>query len=231
MAQHDISALNAVSEIVEVKVPHTNAEWKELGGTGGHTVSGGERSASEITRMGGATIQLFGRRGGYTMSIPIAVFHPHSDLTSLIQDALEGDRPKTKIGVRIRTIEDMIFTQATGTVAIASTGVVTFAGDGLADVNALITNGDIAAGDVIKVANARYRIASTDDSGILSVAPAPTTPLAATANYSVVTPEVVLTLPICTVTGFANSEVGTDGTYTSTLTVGWRGRLPKATVA
>ena len=226
MSQYSITPPNAINVIAEVKVPSNATAWEEMGGITSASTSGGEAPTSEVSYMGGPTIQLTGRPGGVSVSVAVSAFQPHSDLAKRLKAAHTSVRPRTKIGFRLRALEEDLYTTTTGTAAVATSGVVTFGG--AENPTSLVASEEIGVGAVLKIGSGRYVIQSISDTNEV-VVDAPDAEVTA-ASYSIVVPDLRLTLPSCSVMDYGNPEIGADGTFTTTLGLSIRGQLPEWTI-
>lgn len=237
MAHPDMSVLEAVDTVCSVKVPHTDADWEELGGFSSFSFSGNEVSGTEITRMGGNNLQTTGHASAASVSGNLSIYHPQGDLTSRLVDALNATRPRTYIGFRLHVPEGpVIFNGASPlTAAIArADGAVTFAGVDSGDTDELarmLNSEEVGVGTAIKIGSAIYVISDKGDATgttlpTVNVKPFPASDVAGAA-FMLVDPLSVYQVNRCRLMTFGNAEIGADGTLTTTIGVLLKGQHPK----
>lgn len=194
--------------------------WNEIPGVSGYSESGGEAPERDVVAFGGVA-----KRTGHPRvpSIEVnAVYAPAHPAWKAVRKASLG---RDLLKFRLTTAEEDLFSvnSSGNTVAIAATGVVTFAGTDQPGVS----EGLIAPGQVIEVGGKKYVIDSIDDDGKPVVKPAPGSAVSAATNYSIVLPELRCGPFEATVRLAGNVSLETEGDLTTTLMLAPRGPLPE----
>ena len=206
-----------------VKVEHESAgSWIEIPGISSYTESGGEAPERDIVAFSGVA-----KRSGHPRVPSIemnAVYQPaHSAWRALRVASQAG----TILRFRATTKEKKPFSlDKTGeTVAIAATGVVTFAGSEKPD----FTSGQFGVGMVIEVGGEKYTIDSISSAAtpVVKVAPAPDPAVGAARDYSIKLPSMRRGPFSATVRIVGNVSLESEGDMTTTLTLAPTAQLPE----
>ncbi|MYH25521.1 MAG: hypothetical protein F4156_09860 [Holophagales bacterium] len=183
------------------------------------SASGGEAPENDVV-----TFSRIGKVVGHprvpSLSVAIPSYVPNLVAWTDILDALTKRTPLTW---RLTTAEAEFFTAsgAGNTVAIATTGAVTFAGtkpDFMSD--------EFAEGMAIRVGTAKYTIDAISDAGAVTVRPAPTTTVPAATEYRIINPSLRLGPFTASVRSAGNFELAAEGNLSTTLELTPRAQLP-----
>ena len=163
-------------------VPH-HSTWRSLAGVSNSGTALNFRirtQEKEISKSGAGNTAAIATTGAVTLAPLVAPIsgNPHS---------IDWRSELYGIGLGI-TFDETVLFQSSGssnTAAIATTGVVTFAGTS-PPVSAIVV------GNVIRVGGVDYPIASVSGTNVPTVAPAPSAAVLATANYSILNLDVVI---------------------------------------
>ena len=217
---------NAIVEFSE-----DGSTFKEVSNTSSISTSGGEAPESDIVTFG-AVGKITGRPRVPTCTIALSAYLPHLPEWATLTTARNT---KKALQWRFRTVREEIFASAPAvagdTVAIADTGVLTFAGDDLPD----FSNEDLyGVGMVLESGGESYVIITIDNSGAapeVTVWPAPANDIAAAADYEIVVPALQLGPFVGTIRASGNFELAPEAALSSSLELGLRAQLPPWKVA
>ena len=215
-----------------VRAENTNLEYSKAGGTffplpyvGDISVSGGEAPETDIIsfrRSGKLAGKV--RVPSFTMAIPS--FTPQLQAFKDIRESIDDGGT---LSWRLTTRKDTIFTNAAtaDTVAIATTGVVTFAGTAPDFSGSLF-----GEGMVIKVGGANYVIDSISDADppVVMVRPVPAAAVGAAQPFMIDTPSLRLgpfTAKVRSPLGFV---LPAEGNMTSSIDLTPEAQLPDWTI-
>ena len=208
------------SELVKLEYSKNGDAWSEIPGVSGYSESGGEAPERDVVAFGGVA-----KRTGHPRvpSIEVnAVYAPaHPAWKAVRKASLNRELLKFRL---ITPQEDLFSVNSSGnTVAIADTGVVTFAGTDKPSAS----EGLVAAGQVVKVGGKKYVIDSINDDGKPVVKPAPDSAVSEATDYSIVLPKLRRGPFEATVRLAGNVSLETDGDLTTTLMLAPRSQLPE----
>ena len=198
----------------------SGATWNKVPGINGYTESGGEAPERDVVTFDGAA-----KRSGHPRvpSIEVsAVYTPaHAAWKALRKASIDG----TLLDFRFITKEVPQFTAigSTNTVAIAATGVVTFAGTVKPD----FQSGKIGLGQVIEVGSGTYVIDSISDATPPLVKVKPATAVTAASGYKIVLPSMRRGPFSSTVRLAGNVSLESEGDMSTTLTLAPIAQLPE----
>ena len=191
--------------------------WLKIPGIQSYSESGGEAPERDVVGFDGVA-----KRSGH-LRIPTiemsAVYSPvHAAWAALRDVALKG----ALLQFRLTTKKDDVDSQtgSTNTAAIATTGVVTFAGN-----EPEIEAAGVAPGQVLVVDSKNYVIDSISAAGVITVKPAPDSAIAAKENWKIILPSVRRTFA-ATVRLADRASLESEGDMTTTLTLAPRAQLP-----
>ncbi len=196
----------------------SGSTWIQVPGINSYTESGGEAPERDIVTFGGV-----GKRSGHPRvpSIELnATYSPaHAAWKAMRAASLKG----TLLDFRLITKEEAVksITGPSNTVAIADTGVVTFAGTVQPAV------GLLGPGMVIKVGSKKFVIDSISDAAtpVVKVKPAPASAETAKPTYSIVLPSMRRGPFDARVRLAGNVSLESEGDMTTTLTLAPRVQL------
>ena len=201
----------------QIEYSKTGADdWALLPGMSEYSESGGDRPTEDVVTFDGV-----GKIAGQARTPTItanAQYLPHLQGWKDVRSAYVDGTP---LWIRITSKEDVLYETATGTVAIATTGIVTFAGTA----QPITTSDTYAVGNVIKHNNKGYVIDTISKTGVFTVKPAPASAVAASANYKIVAPSIRRTFR-ADVTLADRISVTPEGTMTTTINLSPRSQLP-----
>lgn len=206
---------------VEVQIG-TSTVWETISGSASVTESGGAAPTTDIVAFEGIA-RIGGRRRIPEITIEVPAFMPALDVHRKVERAAVEST-----GVRLRyTSEEVVqYAGADGVeAAIATDGVVTVTGTGAPS----LLSDDFGPGTAFRIGSATYVIASINDSGVATVAPAPTTAVAKT-TYTLVIPSVRRGPIVGKFSEAGNISAATESGLASTLTFQPRSQLPAWTV-
>ena len=192
--------------------------WIKVPGINSYTESGGEAPERDIVTFDGVA-----KRSGHPRvpSIELnATYSPaHAAWKAMRAASIKGTLLDFQLTTKEETMKSI--TGSANTVAIALTGVVTFAGAIKPAVKLL------GPGMVIKVGSSKYVIDSISDAAtpVVMVKPAPSTAVAATATYSIVLPSMRRGPFDARVRLAGNVSLESEGDMTTTLTLAPRVQL------
>ena len=187
---------------------------------GNITSAGGEAPETDVVTYEEVG-KIVGKRRLPTISIVIPSYVPNLDVWDTIEDAADE---KKILSWRMTTQVEEFFVAsgAANTVAIATTGVVTFAGDAPD-----FTGDDFAPGMVVEVGAAKYTIDSITSAGVVTVKPAPAAAVAATMGYKITNPSRRKGPFKAGIRSGDTFELPAEGQLQRTLELTPRARLPK----
>ena len=198
----------------------SGATWHQLPGIQGYTESGGEAPERDVVTFAGVA-----KKSGHprvpSIEVSAAYSPVHASWKAIRKASING----MLLQFRFTTKKDPQFTAsgAANTIAIADTGVVTFAGTMKPDV----VGGMIGLGQVIEVGSDAYVIDSIRGNPIVvTVKPAPETAVTATDSYKIVLPSLRRRFS-ATVRLAGNTALESEGDMTTTLTLAPRAQLPE----
>jgi len=222
MAQY--ASVQIPTENARVEVRSASGSWKFIPGVASVTESGGESPTRTVSTLQNK-ITVTGNVNPPTISISVAAYVPHHSTMKLIQEALVNN---TILQWRYVFQPQTLFT-ATGnanTVAIATTGVVTFAGTGPS-----LSDEAYGPGIAIKLGSAYHVIDSIDGTtGRATVDPAPGSQIAATADYTIEIPPIYRPSFPARVTMTDNTEAGSESSLATEIGIAPMAVLPQFVV-
>ena len=200
----------------------SGSTWNKIPGIQGYTESGGEAPERDVVTFDGV-----GKKSGHprvpSIEVSAAYSPAHTAWKAIRQASIKG----TLLQFRFTTKKQEPSFTASGnanTVAIATTGVVTFAGTQKPDFAA----GEIGLGMVIEVGTDNYIIDSiSGDPIVVKVKPAPDSAVSATVSYKIVLPSLRRGPFGATVRLAGNVSLESEGDMTTTLTLAPRAHLPE----
>ena len=197
----------------------SGATWHQLPGIQGYTESGGEAPERDVVTFAGVA-----KKSGHPRVPSIEVSAAYSPVHAAWKAIRKASIDGTLLQFRFTTKKKPQFTAigAANTVAIAYTGVVTFAGTMKPDV----AGGLIGLGQVIEIGSDAYVIDSISDAAtpVVTVKPAPATAVTATASYKIVLPSLRRRFS-ATVRLAGNVSLESEGDMSTTLTLAPRVQL------
>lgn len=193
-----------------------SSNWNQVPHITTYGEGGGANPTREVTSFSTmADKQVGGQR---IPSITVDYYPaPHLAVWGIIRTAWKAH---TLLDVRL-TLATQVMLQATesnDTVAITTSGVVTFAGD-------VPARERLSVGLILVVGSEIYIVDEIDESGQLTVNPAPMTSVSATANYSLIIPSTRRAFAAY-VTMVDRFTVGSESTVTSQLMLEPKHQLP-----
>ena len=207
------------SENAKLEYSKDGVTFLSLPFEGDISASGGEAPENDVV-----TFSRIGKVVGHprvpSLSVTIPSYVPNLAAWADIRDALLKRTPLTW---RLTTAESELYkaSGAGNTVAIADTGVVTFAG-----VKPDFTTETYAEGMVIAVGNGKHTIDEIAEDGAIMVKPVPEAAIAAAEDYRVVNPSLRLGPFIASVRSAGNFELAAESNLTTTLELTPRAQLP-----
>ena len=192
--------------------------WIQVPGINSYTESGGEAPERDIVTFDGVA-----KRSGHPRVPSIELNATYSPAHAAWKEIRTASIKGTLLDFRLTTKEETMksITGPANTVAIALTGVVTFAGAIKPDVKLL------GPGMVIKVGSSKYVIDSISDAAtpVVTVKPAPSTAVPATSAYSIVLPSMRRGPFDARVRLAGNVSLESEGDMTTTVTLAPRAQL------
>ena len=182
------------------------------------SLSGGEAPEADVVTFEGVA-KVVGHPRVPTIQATVSAYNPQHSTWRAIN--LAG-RNRAVLTWRFTSKEESFFT-ATGagnTVAIAVTGVVTFAGDAPD-----FASGRFAPGMTIAVGGASYVIDVITAAGAVTVKPVPVSAVAAAMGYKINNPALRLG-PLIATGSVTGAEMSSEGQLTATLNLAPRAQLP-----
>lgn len=218
MAQYNSIQYPTENAIVEVQ---SGTDWLFIPGTASIAESGSEAPTREVATLVNK-IQVVGNVAPPTIEFTISAYAPMHDTNRVLREALINN---TILSFRYRFAGQRLATPATGrTAAIATTGVVTFAGTGAA---IDFSNEAYGPGIALKIGNA-YHIVDTisEDGQDLVVKPSPTSQVAAASFEVWVAPIYRPSFP-ARVMSFDNVDAGSESSLATSLGIAPTSILPR----
>ncbi len=216
------------SEFAKLEYSSDNGNsWNEIPGISGYTESGGEAPERDVVAFGGVA-----KRSGHPRvpSIEVnAVYSPsHPAWKAVRKASLDRD----VLQFRLTTAEEDIFSvnSSGNTVAIAGTGVVTFAGTQKPNASEC----PIVPGQAIKVGGKKYTIDSVSDANppVIKVKlESGDSAVTAVTNYSLVLPSLRRGPFDAAVRLAGNVSLELEGDLTTSLMLSPRRQLPEWAIA
>ncbi len=210
------------SEFVKVEYSPIGGDWKELPGINGYSETGGEAPERDIVAFSGVA-----KRSGHPRVPSVemnAVYQPAHSAWRAIREAADKG---TLLRFRVTTKEEERFAinDSAETVAIADTGVLTFAGDGKPN----FKSSEYGVGMILKLGGENYVIDSVSDADtpVVTVTPAPASDVTAATDYKITVPSLRRGPFSATVRIVGNVSLESEGDMTTTLTLAPRGQLPE----
>jgi len=200
-----------------------SSDWLTLPGVAAVSESGNEAPTREVVTFAG-TSQQVGQARPPTIEITISAYTPLHRTDRILRDALINNTllnfRYTFLGQTLRT-----FSGAANTVAIATTGIVTTAGTSRPSWD----DEEFGPGLGIRVGTRTYIIdsISADANPVVTVNPAPTTQVAATADYSIILPSVRRPSFVARVAAWANTDAGSESALATSLSLAPTAILPR----
>ncbi|WP_425154850.1 hypothetical protein [Candidatus Palauibacter sp.] len=217
-----------MSKVVLVEGTDAKLEVSNDGGTifhdvpfaGSITYSGSEAPTFEVAPFEGVG-QGVGKPRIGSIEVGVLSYVPELGVYGILEDAFDDGSILT---FRITTKEEQLDPEVTGdTIAIATSGLVTFAGT--RDPN--FTGDEYGRGLVLETqAGAKYRVDAVSAAGAVTVAPKPSAAVAAT-RYSILNPSRRVGPFRGKVSALRNFELPAGGAMSSGLTIIPRARLPR----
>lgn len=199
-----------------------SAVWETIVASAGVTESGGAAPTTDIVAFEGIA-RIGGRRRVPEVSIEVAAFMPALDAHRKVERAAVES---TTVRLRYTSEEVTQFAATDGVeAAIADTGIATITGTGAPD----LTLDEFGPGSAFRIGSATYVIASINDSGIATVAPAPASAVAK-ASFSIVIPSVRRGPVTGKFSDAGNVVAAVESGLTTTITFQPRAQLPAWTV-
>ena len=198
----------------------SDGSWIEVPGITSYTESGGEAPERDVVAFSGVA-----KRSGHPRVPSIemnAVYSPaHAAWRALRTFSFKGTLLQFRLITKKETFESI--SGPGNTVAIADTGVVTFAGT----VQPNFAEGVIGPGQVIEVNSKNYVIDSISDAAtpVVKVKPAPDSAVTAKTPYAIVLPSLRRGPFRATIRVLGNSSLESEGDMSTTLTLAPRGQL------
>jgi len=171
------------SERCTLEISQADGSFIVVPGVSGYDESGGDAPRRDSITFEGAT-QLTGHARPAEVSFEGKIIPTHPAWQRLREVFGDG----SVIQVRLTTDEREIL-DPSGTIAIATTGIVTLAGNGAP----VLKKDRFAPGMAFKVGTSSktvYTITSISDNNVATVAPKPAAQVAATENYTIVVPSI-----------------------------------------
>lgn len=204
----------------KIELSADGTTWLELVGASAWTPAGGEAESREV--------DAFGRQARITGAVGIPTLEVDAVAPAVMTEAwaLAVQAYKNSTILQFRgTFEEVVVqalkTANADTAAIATTGVVTFAGGGMPDFSSTSFNEGLA----IKIGGKDYPVSRISEAGVPSVYPTPGSAVAA-AVYAVVIPS-IRQGPFTARLGVAgNFTVATGGDLASAMTINPTGQIP-----
>lgn len=172
------------SERCKLEISLADGSFVTVPGVSGYDESGGDAPRRDSITFEGAT-QLTGHARPAEISFEGKIIPTHSAWKRLREVFGDG----SVIQVRLTTDERQILDPA-GTIAIASSGVVTLAGNGAP----VLKKERFAPGMAFKVGTGQaakiYTIEVLSDNNVATVAPKPAAPVTATETYTIIVPSI-----------------------------------------
>ncbi len=202
----------------------SGATWQFIPGTASVTESGGESPTREQVTFTGVN-QITGKARPPTVEFSIAGYAAAHAVHQLLKARKESGA-LTHFRYTFEEQELQAVTGAPNTVAIATTGVVTFAGD-----SPDFTEAQFGPGVAIKVGSKYYVVDTISSSGAVKVAPAPNAAVSATASYSIVVPGLQRPSFPARIQTFDNISADSESQVATTLSVAPIASLPALVIA
>ena len=210
------------SEFVTLEYSSDGSAWIAVPGITSYTESGGEAPERDIVAFSGVA-----KRSGHLRVPSIemnAVYSPaHAAWRALRTVSLKGTLLQFRLTTKKETFESI--SGSGNTVAIAVTGVVTFAGT----LRPNFAEGVIGPGQVIEANSENYVIDSISDAAtpVVTVKPAPDSAVTAKTPYAIVLPSLRRGPFRATIRVLGNSSLESEGDMSTTVTLAPRGKLPE----
>ena len=212
---------------MSLEISGDNIAWLRVANVGSIGVSGGEAPQTEVRSTDGVA-QRTGDPGPPNMTVELPSFLPHMAFGTLLKNRQNSN---DDLFIRLTMADKIIFDSgdtSTFTVAIASNGVVTFAGATKPKTSA--GSRLIAPGHIIDISgqDSKYVIDSITDIGVVTVNPAPADAISASDTYDILAPSLRNGPVIGKVrSGPANNfTVSADGVLSGTVEFGLNNPLP-----
>ncbi len=210
------------SEFATLEYSSDGSAWVEVPGISGYGESGGEAPERDIVAFSGVA-----KRSGHprvpSIELSAAYTPAHAAWKALRGASLDGTLLRFRLTTKKNILEPI--TGTGNTVAIADTGIVTFAGT----VKPNFNEGVIGPGLVIEAGSENYVIDSVSDADtpVVTVKPAPASDVTAKEDYNIVLPSLRRGPFSATVRIVGNVSLESEGDMTTTLTLAPRGQLPE----
>ena len=201
---------------VTVEFSLTGGAFRRIPYAGNYSTSGGDPNVIEGDTFDGS----YKRTGGLRVpdvDIEFPSYVPnHQAWVELHKAVADNNKP---VHYRITTVEEEFFTAegAGNTVAIATTGVATFAG-----VAPNFLGDDYGPGMELTIGSTNYKIDSISDAGVVTIRPAPGSAVAATISYKIINPQLRRTF-IATFRSHAHDNTESGGILSTTLALAMTG--------
>ena len=212
---------------MSLEISADGSTWLRVANVGSVGVSGGEAPQTEVRTTDGVA-QRTGDPGVPNMTVELPSYLPHMAFGVLLKGHQDNGED---IFVRLTMANKLVFDSgatAGDTVAIAATGIVSFAGNKVPETSP--GSRLIAPGHIIKIdSNANnFIIDSISDAGVVMVNPAPTQAVAAATTYDILAPSLRNGPVIGKVrSGPSNNfTVSADGVLAGTVEFGLNNPLP-----
>ncbi len=219
-----VAVVSTTGSLLEVSFDG-GTTWHEVDGVSSFPADGGEAPTSEVVTLRGAA-QTTGVPRPQTITCEVAAYVPSLPVWALLDASLvSGEEIQCRYTLKSKLIQD----GGTGTFAVSSAGVATFAGTPVPNLN----DRRFARGHVVAhpTTNPKlYVLVSPLTATTATVSPAPQAAVAAAAGWKIYNPGFRVGPFSAGITSVNNPRAESEAALASTLGLAPTNRLPLATL-